>query len=213
MLVEAFSQSVDLLVSSIGSLGYPGIFILMAIESSFLPVPSEAVLIPAGVLVHQGEMSAVLVFLSATLGGLAGSLINYYLAFTLGRMAILGLVKKYGKILLIKQSSIDSTEAFFAKHGEITIFTARLIPVVRHLISIPAGFARMNLLKFSIFTTLGAGIWAIILIYAGYLFGDNKAFIEQHLKTISLIAAGIALPAIVGYVLVKRRKTEKQGET
>ena len=210
MLSEAFSQVINALVSSVGTMGYPGIFILMAIESSFLPVPSEAVLIPAGVLVHQGEMHAVLVFLSATVGGLAGSLVNYFLARTLGRMAILGLVRRFGKYVLVKQSSIDKTETFFARHGEITIFTARLIPVVRHLISVPAGFAKMNVWKFSLFTTLGAGIWAIILIYAGYFFGDKQEYIKQHLTTISIIAAAIAVPAIGVYVVVKTRK-KKQG--
>ena len=209
MLVEAFSQSVDLLVSSIGSLGYFGIFVLMAIESSFIPLPSEAVLIPAGVLVLQGKMSGPLVFLAALVGSLAGSFFNYYLAFYLGRRAVNGLVKKYGKIFFISQSTIDKSEAFFCKHGEVTIFTARLIPMVRQLISLPAGFARMNILKFTIFTTLGAGIWAIILIYAGYLFGDNRASIEQHLRTISAMAIAIAVPVVIGYVVMKRRRRRK----
>ena len=205
MLLEVFTQFVNSLVSGIGSLGYLGIFILMAIESSIFPVPSEAVLIPAGMLVYQGEKSAVLVFLSAVAGGLAGSLANYYLARYLGRPAVSRLVKRYGKVFFVSQCSIDKSEAFFSKHGEITIFTARLIPVVRHLISLPAGFSRMNVVKFSIFTTLGAGIWAIILILAGYLFAHKRTLVEQHLATISVIAVVIAVSVLSAYVIMKRK--------
>src|SRR3989344_4734863 len=122
MLADFLSSSAEFLVQTIGALGYLGIFILMALESSIIPVPSEAVLIPAGVLVERGEQSALFVFLAATLGSIVGSLVCYYLALTLGRKAFNHFVQRYGSFLFIRQESLSKTERYFSSHGEITIF-------------------------------------------------------------------------------------------
>ena len=173
----------QLLVDLIFDWGYLGIFIMMAIESSFIPFPSEIVLIPAGYLASQGEMSLGMIMLSALGGSMVGALINYFLAFTLGRT----ILEKYGKYFFIKQATLVKMDTYFLKHGAISTFTGRLIPGVRQLISIPAGLCKMDIVKFSAYTALGAGIWALILTLLGYFIGENEELINTYLKQITIV--------------------------
>ncbi|MEK6891303.1 MAG: DedA family protein [Nanoarchaeota archaeon] len=209
MLSELFNSAVNFLVLTIGSLGYFGIFVLMAIESSFIPFPSEVVLIPAGVLISQGKMSFVLVFLASLAGSLAGAFVNYYLALYLGRGLVEKLVVKYGKVVLLSKESLEKADRYFEKHGDITTFVGRLIPVIRQLISLPAGFAKMNIFKFTFYTAIGAGIWSIILIMMGYLFGNNMGIINKNLHVITIVVLLICLFIIIFYLEVRRRKRKK----
>jgi membrane protein DedA with SNARE-associated domain len=206
MLLELFNQIVDFLLVFSLKIGYIGTFIWMTIESSFIPWPSEVLLIPQGALVAQGSLSFSGVLLAAILGSLLGAFINYYLALYLGRRVVNHFVSKYGKILFLTKESLIKSEKYFENHGSITTFVGRLIPAIRQLISIPAGFARMNIFKFSLYTTLGAGIWSAILIYLGYLFGNNRNLIESNITTITTWTVIVCIVLILFYIIIKKRK-------
>ncbi len=167
---------VQWLLETIGAMGYPGIFLLMAMESSVIPVPSELVMPPAGYLAFQGRMNLPAVVLCGTLGSLVGAYVNYFVSRYLGRPLIL----RYGRYVLIPPDKFERVERFFLKHGEISTFIGRLLPVVRHLISIPAGLSGMGHLKFSLYTLAGAGIWCSILAGIGYVIGENQQLIMQY---------------------------------
>jgi len=192
----------QILVDLIFDWGYLGIFIMMAIESSFVPFPSEIVLIPAGYLASKGEMSIFMIMLSALGGSVVGAFTNYYLALTLGRKFL----EKYGKYFFIKESALEKMDEYFEKHGAISTFTGRLIPGIRQLISIPAGLAHMNLVQFSLFTLLGAGIWALILTLLGYFIGENQELINSYLKQITIgVMGALVIIAAVYYKIKKGR--------
>lgn len=209
MLIELYHTILDNLLITIFSLGYFGIFFLMVIESSFIPMPSEIVLIPAGVLIAQNQMSFTLVLTASILGSLFGALINYFLAFYLGRKTILKLIQKYGKIFFIDEIKIKKSEKFFDKHGSITTFIGRLIPVIRQLISLPAGFSKMNLFKFSFYTSIGAGIWSLILIYLGIILGNNIDLVNENLHTITLFVILFCVILVIGYILYQKKNSKK----
>jgi len=164
------------LLNTIGAMGYPGIFLLMAMESSIIPVPSELVMPPAGYLAYQGKMNMAAAILCGTAGSLIGAYVNYFVSHYLGRPLIL----KYGRYVLIPPDKFERVERFFLRHGEISTFIGRLLPVIRHLISIPAGVAGMNHLKFTVYTLLGAGAWCTILTLIGYAIGENQQLIMQY---------------------------------
>mgnify|MGYP001575916330 CR=1 FL=1 len=185
---------VQWLLDTIGAMGYPGIVLLMAMESSIIPVPSELVMPPAGYLAYQGRMNMPLAILCGTLGSLIGAYANYFASHYLGRPLII----KYGKYVLIPPEKFEKVERFFLQNGEISTFIGRLLPVVRHLISIPAGLSGMSHLKFSLYTLLGAGIWCTILTLIGYAIGENQKLIMQysHKALIWVALFSVALIAI-----------------
>lgn len=194
------------LITTIGALGYLGVFVLMALESSVIPVPAELVLIPAGYLAFQGQSSWILLLIIGTLGSLAGSLVSYIFALVLGRKATEALIDKYGKIAFLHKDSLVKSENYFKNHGHITIFTSRFIPVVRHLISLPAGFSKMNIWEFSFYTITGAGIYNAFLIALGYFAGANSELIKSNLTLITSIILVLIALAIIIYVWINRRK-------
>ena len=194
----------NIIVFYVGDMGYWGIFLLMFLESTFFPFPSEIIMIPAGYLAYKGEMNLYIVVLMGILGSVGGALLNYYLAKSFGRAFIL----RYGKYFFIKEQTLDKLESFFAKHGEVSTFTGRLIPGIRQLISLPAGLARMNIAKFSFFTALGAGIWVVVLVALGYLVGSNEELISEYLKSATLIA--LISVGVIGIFYVVRHKRRKE---
>ena len=200
MLKELAQDLVDLIFDW----GYVGIFILMAIESSFIPFPSEIVLIPAGYLAYKGDMNIFAILSSGVAGSLVGAFINYYLALLLGRKFL----EKYGKYFFISNEALIKLDNYFKKHGHISTFSARLIPGIRQLISIPAGLAKMNIIEFSIFTTLGASIWALILTLLGYFIGQNEELINSYLKQITIVTAVFVVILISIYYNYQKRKKQ-----
>jgi membrane protein DedA with SNARE-associated domain len=192
------------LIDVISSLGYGGIFLLMAMESSLLPVPSELVMPPAGYLIHTGEMHWFGVIALGTLGSLAGAYVNYFAARYLGRPFIL----RFGKYFLISEAKLCTAENFFIRHGAISTFIGRLLPVVRHLISIPAGITGMRHSVFALYTTLGAFLWCSVLTIIGFIIGKNEELVLQwtHRAIGWLIAGCIILTAC--YIAVQRQKKE-----
>ncbi len=193
-------EIVDFIVNTVESLGYIGIFIMMFLESSFFPFPSEVAMIPAGLLAAQGKMNLILAIMIGIAGSLAGALFNYFLAVKFGR----GFLVKYGKYFFISEETIAKTEKFFKDHGAISTFTGRLIPAVRQYISFPAGLAKMDLKVFSLYTTLGAGTWVSILALIGYFFGANEALAKEHTKEITI--AVLVSVAILVFWYVRRQK-------
>ena len=158
---------VHFLVETIGQWGYIGIFLLMFLESSFFPFPSEVVMIPAGYLAYKGEMNIFLVIVSGVLGSISGAWFNYLIASKFGRKFL----KKF-----ISNEKLSKLDKFFEKHGHISTFSGRLIPGVRQYISFPAGLTKMNGVVFTIFTGLGSLIWILILVGLGYFIGQNQKY-------------------------------------
>ncbi len=201
-MLESFIQA---LLGLVESLNYLGIISLMAIESSFVPFPSELIIPPAGYLAQQGRLNLGLVIGSGILGSLIGALVNYFLALWLGRPILYKLVNiKWAKVCLLNQYKLEKSEKYFLKHGAVSTFFGRLIPVIRQLISLPAGLAKMNLFKFCLFTGLGASVWVIILALVGYYFGAEQETILQYYGELKIIILS-ALVLIIGLIVVRKR--------
>lgn len=193
-------------LSLVDSLGYVGIFILMTIESSFIPFPSEIVIPPAAYLAFKGEMNIYFIFIAGLLGSVAGALVNYFLALYLGRSLVYKLVEKpWAKYLLLSRGAVEKSEAYFKRYGSITTFVGRLLPAIRQLISLPAGFVKMNLGAFIFYTSLGAGIWTAILAALGYFFGANAELFLAYYKEIGYSLMAIVAITLVVYLIAKRR--------
>jgi len=186
------------------SLGYLGIFIMTFIESTFIPIPAEITLIPAGYLVQKGEMNGPLVLLISTLGTTGGALANYYIAYFFGRL----LFENKGKFFFLNQSKLDKIEHFFAEHGPISVCTGRFLPGIKHFISFPAGLARMNLKLFTLYTAIGGAIWCAILIGLGYAIGENELLIKKYLKHVNLVLI-ISVVVLVFYYLWRKNRKKK----
>ncbi len=202
-MIEHFAH---LLVDWIFDLGYLGIFLLMAIESSFIPFPSEIVLIPAGYLAYHGEMSVVAVLVSALFGSLVGAFVNYYFALILGRRFL----ERYGRYVFISKETLQKLDDFFAAHGHISTFSGRLIPGIRQLISIPAGITRMDIKIFALYTVLGALLWSIVLVALGYFIGENQALIHKYLQEITAVT--VVCVGLLLFWYYKRNKKKRSNK-
>ena len=211
-----FETMIQWLLDRFRELGLPGIVVLMAVESSVVPLPSELVMPPAGYLAAKGEMNFAAALACGVLGSILGSLANYGLARWLGRAVFL----RFGKYVLITPHGLDRSERYFAAHGEISIFLGRMLPVVRHLISIPAGVARMNVGRFVLFTGLGALAWCAILTWIGWFIGSREtvilAALDEETRRYTSRALLIILPAlvliVVAYVWWQRRRATQRRE-
>jgi membrane protein DedA with SNARE-associated domain len=188
-----FESFVEIMLNFTENMGYLGVFILMTIQSSFIPFPSEIVIPPAAYLASKGQFNIYLIAFVGLLGSFAGAIINYFLAYYLGRTVIYELAgRKWARLLLINKKNIERSEKFFEKYGNISTFLGRLVPGIRQLISLAAGFTKMNFWKFLLYTGLGSGIWVSILAYLGYAFGEKEGFLT--------IATAIAVALVAIFV-------------
>lgn len=167
--------------------GYPSVFVFMVMESMVFPVPSEAVMPFAGFLIFEGRFSFFGVIAASTLGSIAGSLLSYALGYYGGKPAI----DRFGKWLLLDRRDLAITERFFARRGGIAILVSRFIPVIRHLISIPAGMSRMNLPPFSFYTVIGAGLWNTILAVAGFHLRQHWDLVMHYSRIVDIVVLAI----------------------
>ena len=200
-------------------LDYPTILLLMLLESTVIPVPSELVVAPAAYHAASGELNVFLVVLFATIGADLGASINYFVALYVGRPVIYKFANsKWGKLCLLNQQKVEKSERYFDNHGVVATLTGRLIPGIRHLISIPAGLARMNYWKFLLYTTIGAGVWHAILAAMGWYLStfvpedELESTIEQYNHYIVAAIVGIVVLGVVYFVvksMIKRKKDKK----
>lgn len=195
------------LLDTLLRLGYPGIIALMAVESSILPLPSELVMPPAGYWVAKGRLNLWLVLACGTLGSILGALANYWVAQLLGR----AFVQRFGRYVLLSERSLERSERFFQVHGEISTLVARLLPVVRHLISIPAGIARMRVGRFTLFTGIGAFAWCAVLTGIGYFLGRHEDVlrneeIRRYVGQAMKVIVPVVVVGVVVYVIRHRRR-------
>jgi membrane protein DedA with SNARE-associated domain len=192
------------------NMGYGGIVFLMALESSLFPLPSEIVIPPAAYLAQQGVMNLWLIIIAGTIGSVLGASFNYCLGYFLGRPLFYKLANyRWARyILFITPDRLKKAEDFFLRYDKSATFIGRLVPVVRHLISIPAGFSKMNFFKFILLTFLGSAVWVSILAVLGYVFGANKELMFSYYKEIyyGLLILGALF---VVFVVIKRRHTWK----
>lgn len=194
----------------IGATGYLGVFILMIFESMIAPVPSEAVMPFAGFLIYEGKFTWLGVAIASTSGSIVGSLSSYYLGLYGGKP----IVEKFGKYLLLDKHHLELTERFFDKYGEGAVFISRFIPVVRHLISVPAGIGKMNITKFLIYTAVGAGAWNMFLTYVGFIFKENWNTVKQYTKGVDYVIVLVIIAAFAYFIykgLEKRKRLKQNG--
>lgn len=199
-MYEFFLAVVDL----VHGFGYLGIFVMTFVESTFVPIPAEITLIPAGFLVHKGEMNLYIVLLISTIGTLCGCLCNYYIAYHVGRK----LLMQYGKYLFVDDKRLLGIEKFFNKYGKMSVFFGRLLPGVKHFISFPAGLAKMKIKQFTIYSAAGGAIWCTVLILLGKVIGENEKLIVQYLKQINFIIVLIVSVLIATYIWKKSVKNK-----
>jgi membrane protein DedA with SNARE-associated domain len=202
-VLDHLAQSV---LDFIQRVGYPGLFLMITLESTLVPIPSELVMPFAGLLASQGKMALPVILIINSTAALLGSGISYWIGAAGGKPLLL----RYGKYALIRAKDIETTERFFARHGKATILVGRFLPVIRHIISVPAGIARMPLVPFFTQTFIGSTIWGSILIVLGYHFGESFLATAKSLKHFDLIVGvvivGVLLALAIRFVVRRRRE-------
>lgn len=206
---QLLDQFKELIVASVGSWGYLGIFVLMALESACIPIPSEITMPVGGLLAAEGKLSFTWVVLIGAFANLVGS----WLAYALGRGSGRTLLLKYGKYILIRPHDIERADVWFAKYGDSAVFFSRLLPVIRTFISLPAGVARMPLVRFSVLSFLGSVPWSLALAGAGFLLGENWDRILPYTEPVTYAIAGITLLVVLVWLFRRARSKKAQRST
>ncbi|SDC33004.1 DedA family protein [Williamwhitmania taraxaci] len=206
MITEIFSSVVSWYMEHIN---YGTITLLMAIESSFIPFPSEVIIPPAAWKAAQGDLNVYLVFFFSTLGSLIGALFNYYFALFFGRKIVYQLAEsRFGKMMLLSRSGVEKAEAYFVRHGKSSTLIGRLVPGIRQLISLPAGLAKMNLKSFLLYTLIGSAVWNAILTVLGYSLYSQKALLDTYYTELSygLLVLGVCFGIYLVYHFKKKHE-------
>lgn len=206
MLGSLISFLSNIALAIINRLGLTGVALAMAIESANIPLPSEIIMPFSGFLVAAGRFSFLAAVLAGSIGGLLGSLASYALGFYGGEKVTRHLIRKYGKYLLIFEYELDEAEEWFKKHGQLVTFTARLLPVIRTFISLPAGMSRMDVKKFAFFAFLGTFLWSLPLTYLGKVLGDNWRVLGKYFHRFDALIAILFVAAAGWYIYHKLKK-------
>ncbi|MCW1969626.1 MAG: DedA family protein [Anaerolineae bacterium] len=200
MLSQIAEWVAQIIESIILSLGYPGIALVMLAENLFPPIPSELVMPFAGFLVAQGKMDFTAVMLSGTIGAVLGAIALYYIGVWADETIIRRFVRRWGRWFTISEKELDIVLTFFMRRGEAVVFFGRLIPIIRSLISIPAGMQRMNFPRFLLFTSIGTSIWNLALTVAGTVLGANWSRVLNFLGTYQNVTLAVLVLGFVGFV-------------
>ena len=202
----------NIILEIMQNFGYFGVFFLIFIENVFPPIPSEVILLLGGFLVTFSNLNVLMMIVSSTLGSLVGAIVLYYLGYILNENRLKKIVNgKLGKILFLKEGDIDKASNWFSKKGNKTVFLCRFIPIVRSLISIPAGINKMKLSKFFVYTICGSMIWNTILICLGYKFGENWPIVSEALNEYSFVIKLLLFSVLIIWIFkhLKREKSQK----
>lgn len=198
---------IDWLVNAISTIGYPGVFISVFLESFFAPIPSEIILPFSGFVASTGKMDLVFVIVIATVAAYLGSLPFYFIG-KWGEKPVINFINKYGKYLFIQQKDVDKVFGAFDKYGKGVVFFGKLIPMIRTLISFPAGVAKMQFARFSMYTLFGSLTWNILLTYAGYQLGDHWSVVSKWIEKYQNVILVLIIIAVLLYIIrgIKSRR-------
>jgi membrane protein DedA with SNARE-associated domain len=212
---QLLEQIGEFVQSLILQLGYPGVAIVMFLENVFPPIPSEVVMPFAGFLVGRGELSLLGIWIAGTLGSVLGAIILYYIGMWVGDAVVRGFLRRWGKWIMTSEADYDRALRIFERYGSAVVFFGRLIPLVRSIISIPAGANHMPLPRFLLFTTLGAAIWTGALAYAGVVLGENWEqiidFVDQYQDLTVIVLVVLVVLVVGGWILYKLRSRSRTG--
>jgi membrane protein DedA with SNARE-associated domain len=208
-LIPGLSGIASWVTDVVEKLGYLGLFLMIALENVFPPIPSEVVLPWAGYLTGQGKMWFPGAVLAATAGSLAGALVLYYAGYYFGEARVRRLVRRYGKWAMLGEADIDKADDWFDRHDRVAVLIGRLFPVVRSLISIPAGIRRMPMGKFLLYTAIGSAIWNTTLIGIGWILGKNWDAVERYVGYLQYLVILGVLAAIVWFIAMKIRQRNR----
>ena len=201
-----YKKMTQFILDTFSNMGYIGLIIMMTINFSFIPFPSEIVVPPAGYLASTGEFNLFLVILCCTLGSLLGATFNYFFALYLGRAVVYKFIdSKFTRLMMLNSQKLKKAEDYFNQYGKSSVFIGCLIPAIRQLISLPAGLAKMHFPSFIALTTFGAAIWTTILALLGYFVGENQELWESYLKEITFTILGILVVGLCIYLWKKLR--------
>ena len=199
---------IDLIIAIIAVTGYGGIILLMAAESACIPIPSEVIMPLSGYLAWKGTLSLVGVILAGALGSMVGSLIAYYAGLRLGRPFIV----RYGRYILLRESDLDTAERWFARYGGKATFIARLVPIVRTFISLPAGIAKMDIKRFTVYSFVGSVPWCAFLAYVGYALQDSWRIVFDKYGHYVDLAVVVGVVLLISYIVLTHRRRVRQGK-